>query len=157
VEPGRTYFFRVSAAPGAGDPGRPTPYTLSLALTGREAEPNNTPATAQLVAPGITLTGAIAPGDPDVFRIDPPVGGRFVAQLRSTGATTRLSLLDSLGRLLTRTDGPAKPGAEVRLDLHVDPGPLFLKVESLRGAAGYTLSTALTPAATPTSSGSTRP
>src|SRR5271157_3685277 len=105
------------------------------------------------VAPKIELgtpkTGTLASGEVAFFQIDPTTDGRLVARVHAEGATTRLSLLDGQGQVLTPGDGQSPDNRDDQIDLHVPAGTDYLEVENLGGTGAYTLTTSLMPSTSP--------
>ena len=105
------------------------------------------------VAPKIELgtpkTGTLASGEVAFFQIDPTTDGRLVARVHAEGATTRLSLLDVQGQVLTPGDGQSPDNRDDQIDLHVPAGTDYLEVENLGGTGAYTLTTSLMPSTSP--------
>ena len=105
------------------------------------------------VAPKIELgtpkTGTLASGEVAFFQIDPTTDGRLVARVHAEGATTRLSLLDVQGQVLTQSDGQSPDNRDDQIDLHVPAGTDYLEVENLGGTGVYTLTTSLMPSTSP--------
>src|SRR5271166_3044762 len=105
------------------------------------------------VAPKIELgtpkTGTLASGEVAFFQIDPTTDGRLVARVHAEGATTRLSLLDGQGQVLTPGDGQSPDNRDDQIDLHVPAGTDYLEVENPGGTGAYTLTTSLMPSTSP--------
>ena len=105
------------------------------------------------VAPKIELgtpkTGTLASGEVAFFQIDPTTDGRLVARVHAEGTTTRLSLLDVQGQVLTPGDGQSPDNRDDQIDLHVPEGTDYLEVENLGGTGAYTLTTSLMPSTSP--------
>jgi hypothetical protein len=121
---------RTEAAP-APPPGPPPPVpgreAVSIRIEASEAEPNDTLAGANRVAPGIAIDGALSPDDRDWFAIDvtEATRGRLVANLVTEDASVTMTLFDDAGRRL----GIAQTIDEVRvraatLERNLD-GPRF--------------------------------
>ncbi|MGO9814751.1 MAG: FG-GAP-like repeat-containing protein [Isosphaeraceae bacterium] len=123
--------------------------SLPILTAQQESEPNDAVAMANDIPLNSRTAGTLAPGDVDFYRISPTEDGRLSATVHSQGAITRLSLLDSQGRVLLRSDGQSPGDPDDLIDLHVPAGTDYLKVENLRVAGAYTLTTTLTPATTP--------
>lgn len=100
---------------------------LAAAGTFSETEPNNTPATANPLAPGDTVTGAISPiGDQDYFSI-PGVNTTwgFIALLdtSASGTSAELDALRSDGTTVMQSDvGSWVKGSGIALQGFVDGG-----------------------------------
>src|SRR5262249_36124038 len=102
------------------------------------------------------LSGWVAQPDPignrgivETYRIDTNADGLFSARVHSPSITTRLSLLDSQGRVLVQSDGrsPTDPANEI--DAPLPSGSYLLRLESPDGVGDYALTTTLTPAVAP--------
>ena len=76
---------------------RPT----ALMVEGEEAEPNNSPASANVIPLGAVITGRVASGDPDVFWVEVPddVTGQLV--VNANADDFHLRLLDEAGGQIT--------------------------------------------------------
>ncbi len=88
-------------------------------------------------------TGALAlPNARDVYRLNVGSNGRLTAGVHAeTGLSTRLSLLDANGGLLTLSEATSPTNGDDRIDLHLTPGDYQLAVEGLQGAGTYRLTT----------------
>src|SRR4029077_3239126 len=94
-----------------------------------------------------TQAGHIAGnGDLDFFRINTTTNGLLIARAHPQVMTTRLSLLDSQGRLLMQSDGLSPSNPDDLIEMHLPAATYFLEVESTGGAGDYDLTTSLTPA-----------
>ena len=102
-----------------------------------------------LTAPSGTHAGTLAPGAPVFFRIDPTADALLVARVHAEGTLTRLSLLDSQGRLLVQSDGQSATNLDDLIAQHVVAGTDYLELQSLGGAVSYTLTTDLTDSSQP--------
>jgi hypothetical protein len=112
----------------------------------REAEPNDTPATAQNIERTSQTTGAVTSQDADFFRLVLTAAGRLTARAEAVGVNTRLSLLDGQGRLLIQSEGESPGHPDDRIAQHLDGTDAgttyFLQVEALGGGTGtYRLTT----------------
>jgi len=91
------------AAPAATPP-PPLPGREATRITveASEAEPNDTMAGANVAALGVSVDGALAPGDRDWFAVDVPPGtrGRLVANLVTEEASVTMTLFDDAGQTL---------------------------------------------------------
>jgi hypothetical protein len=151
------------AIPGAGvqtiEPLSPLPpVTVSLLIDGA-SQPGF--AGAPLIALGgqsAGSSGALAISAANVnirglasdrVRIDATTDERLVAHVHAQGLATQLSLLESRGQVLVRSDGISSNNPENVIDQHLSEGTYFLEVQSLSGSGIYTLSTSLTPASKP--------
>ncbi len=151
-------LLTVTVPAGAGNTltvttagGTSPPFTVPLQAV--ETEPNNTPATANSLALGGTVSGVINPtGDVDVYTVTAPAGTTVRARIEAaslfpaSSLNARLTLLGPDGvTVLARND--ADP-----FGFTFDPtlvfalpsaGPVFLRVESETGQGGpgffYTL------------------
>src|SRR5262249_22315141 len=63
--------------------------------------------------------------------------GRLIAQVRSDGPATRLSLLGPNGEVLVQSDGQSATNLDDLIVQHLQPGTSFLQVETLDGSAGH--------------------
>jgi hypothetical protein len=88
-------------------------------------------------------------GNVDRYQIDTTNDGRFVALIHPESLTTRVSLLDSHGRVLVQSDGLSPSNPDAIIDQHLAPGAYFLAVETGGGQGTYTLTTTLMPATAP--------
>jgi len=102
-----------------------------------------------LNTPSDMKTGSVAPGFPVFFEIDPSADTLLVARVQSGGGYTRLSLLDSLGRLLVQSDGQSATNPDDLIEQHIPAGRDYLEVQSLGGAGTFVLSSDLAPASEP--------
>jgi hypothetical protein len=94
----------VAATPPPQTPPPPLPgrEAARIAVEGREAEPNDTLAAANVAALGTAIDGEAAPGDRDWFAVDVPPGtrGALVANLVTEDASVTLALFDDAGQTL---------------------------------------------------------
>jgi hypothetical protein len=120
-----------------------------LSASTPESEPNDTLDTANEISPGQATTGSTAPGDIDIFRLDTTSDGILVATVHAPLVSTRLSLLDSQGRLMIQSDGASSSNPDDLIAQHLAAGTYFLEVVSTAGAGDYTLMTSLAPAYQP--------
>jgi hypothetical protein len=84
-------------------------------------------------------TGAVAPGAPALFEIDPADDARLLASVATDGPPTRLSLLDADGNLLVQSDGQTAHDRADLIDQHVVAGRQYLEVQTLAGPTEFTL------------------
>jgi hypothetical protein len=103
------------------------------------------------LGPSGTAEGLVAPGAPLVYQLDPAENGRLIARVHAAGVEARLSLLNAQGQVLLQSDGLSTGVIDPVIDLHVSAGPLYLEVESLRGAGDALLTTTLTATSDPSS------
>lgn len=126
-----SYVVCASAADGA-DPA--APYELRVRTTAPrdpfEFEPNGTRATASALPRDLAVTGHLAPGDTDVYRISAGGDRRLRVTVTSPrDARAALVLLDERGRELARAaaERPGQPiavdGAEVVFAVVATEGP----------------------------------
>jgi hypothetical protein len=88
-------------------------------------------------------SGEVAAGTRAFFRVDLKTEELLVATLHAPGATTRLTLLDVLGRELNRSEGLSTTDRDDVIAQHLAAGTDYLEVESLGGAGRFDLSTSL--------------
>jgi hypothetical protein len=98
---------------------------------------------------GSPTTGTLGAGDTVFYQVSPTTAGKLVAEVHTSGGTTRLTLLNGQDQVLMQSDGqsPANPDDLIKVD--VPAGPEYFEVENLGGAIAYTLTTTLTPASAP--------
>jgi hypothetical protein len=107
-----------------------------------EVEPNDTPATANVLGPDTLIRGSAAGGDVDVFQVTLPQDGRLTARVHAGDFAARLSLLDADGRLLAQSDGQTPADPDAVLVQHLPAADYFLAVADRAGPGGtYTLTT----------------
>ena len=102
-----------------------------------------------LNTPSDVKTGSVAPGSPVFFEIETSADALLVARVQSAGGYTRLSLLDSLGRLLVQSDGQSASNPDDLIEQHIPAGTDYLEVQSRGGAGTFVLSSDLAPASEP--------
>jgi hypothetical protein len=114
-----------------------------------DAEPNNTPATAQSLAGPVIVNGRVdRPGDVDFFALMGRAGEVLVAEVRArrlgSPLDARLTLSDPDGCVLAANDDHADPGAGLDTH-HADPylrvmlpatGRYLLRLEDTQGKGG---------------------
>jgi tetratricopeptide (TPR) repeat protein len=113
----------------------------------REAESNNNPSLANIIAPGKPVQGEIAAGvnDVDYFRVNTPPAPRDLVEIeienRSTTLAPVLKLFDADQRATGMGMTERKPGASIRLTIAPTPNTtLYLEVSGYGSSAGaYTL------------------
>ena len=95
---------RAEAA--APRPGPPPPLpgreAARISVEAAEAEPNDTLPSANLAGLGVSVDGALAPGDRDWFAVDVAEGtrGKLVANLVTEEASVTMTLFDDAGQTL---------------------------------------------------------
>ncbi len=104
----------------------------------------------------LTIESAVQPqgqGDPvgqvDSYRIDTTTDALLVVRVQSVGVSTRLSLVDSQGRLLVQSDGIAPGDPDDQIFEHLPAGTYYIAVDSTGQAGSYTLTATWTPASSP--------
>jgi len=102
-----------------------------------------------LNTPSDVKTGSVAPGSPVFFEIETSADALLVARVQSAGGYTRLSLLDSLGRLVVQSDGQSASNPDDLINIHLNAGMDYLELQSRGGSASFTLSTNLTASSQP--------
>ncbi|MFI5461494.1 MAG: beta strand repeat-containing protein, partial [Isosphaerales bacterium] len=85
----------------------------------------------------------------DRVAIDATTSDLLIGYVHAQGLTTQLSLLDSHGQVLIRSDGLAPGNADDAIDQHLLAGTYTLQVERTGGNGSFTLTTTLTPASAP--------
>ena len=159
-----TFFVGVSAAcnfqydpraagSGVCNAGTTGQYRLDILVDRepgpqRETEPNDTPATADVLELNRLMTGALATAaDIDFFSFVVDQPGRLTANVNLAGAnvTGRLTLLAADGRTLVTSAGAA------RIQTHLSPGTYFLSVGANAAVTSYQLNTQFVPATSPRS------
>ncbi len=95
------------------------------------------------------LTATIAPSANIYYRISSDVAGQLAVIFTPTGFAARISLIDSQGRPLAQSDGPAPGGDDDLINVSVPAGDDFLEVQSLDGGGTYELTADLTPSVPP--------
>jgi hypothetical protein len=104
-----------------------------------------------LILPSILLqpNPSSSAGQVDSYRIDTANEGIFVAQVHPQGLTTRLSLLDSQGRVLVQSESLSPTDPDNVIDQYLSAGTYYLQVTSAGGAGRYTLSSSILPKSAP--------
>ena len=102
-----------------------------------------------LNTPSDVRTGSVSPGSPVFFEIKTSADALLVARVQSAGGYTRLSLLDSLGRLLVQSDGQSASNPDDLIEQHIPAGTDYLEVQSRGDAGTFVLSSDLAPASEP--------
>jgi hypothetical protein len=77
-------------------------------------------------------------------------GGELVALVHPSGATLRLSLLDSQSRLLVQSDGATASNPDSVIDQFVPPGSYTIAIKRIGGSGAYDLTASLLANATGT-------
>jgi hypothetical protein len=92
----------AAAPPPAPAPLLPGREAVRIAIEGREAEPNDTLASANAAALGVAIDGELGPSDRDWFAFDVPreTRGVLVANLVTEDASVTLALFDDAGQTL---------------------------------------------------------
>src|SRR5262249_28714092 len=128
-----------SSRPGTAmsTPGHPLVLPSSLLLSSLlcaqahvpELEPNDTPATAQVVALGVQIEGSLAAGEQDWFRFS-TAGGNVPLYLSGAGATAvdaQMALFDGFGATMLAFDDDAR-GVLPALNLDLAAGTYLLRI-----------------------------
>ncbi|MFO0930427.1 MAG: FG-GAP-like repeat-containing protein [Gemmataceae bacterium] len=143
------------------------PFTLDLRRTtspAAEQEPtgvsgaNDTRATAEPILGATDLTGSLAAGDVDTYRLDVSIAGRLAVQVRPTAGSDinlRVALYRADGGLLAQCDDVSAVDLSAVLDQHLLAGTFYLAVSLQTPSAapadrrGYRLTTTFEPAYSP--------
>ena len=88
-------------------------------------------------------------GQVDSYRIDTTTDALLVVRVHAIGVSTRLSLVDSVGRVLVESDGISPGDPDDEIYEHLPAGTYSLVVDSTAGAGSYTLTATWTPASAP--------
>jgi len=125
--------------------GTTQPGFAGTPLIALPSQPPGNSGTLVISAAEVTIRGLAI----DQVAIDAVTSDFLIGYVHAQNLTTHLSLLDSQGQLLIRSDGLAPGNADDAIDQHLVAGTYTLQVESTGGNGSFTLTTTLTPASAP--------
>lgn len=132
---GRNFAYQAQVILGGGQPPPPT---------GSEVEPNNTPAQANTISPGVTVRGTLNPtGDVDFFAFSANAGERLRIDVDAqtltppSAADTVIELFTSSGKKVAENDDEAPGQLDSLLELTLtETGRFFFSVRDLNNKGG---------------------